>query len=130
MATLSAIGQAHRRTVGDRERARNLENENRGGVALSVEVENACQPSRRRETVNAWRERRATQIHATLCDIARHACQEIVRSGEISLSLSRDGISGVNLSSGWLPHRKPGDRGTRAHTHISADGSRAGIGDG
>ena len=66
VASCTAVDHADRRVAGRRERARHLENEDRGGVALSVESECSRQLRRRCRAIDSLRERLSTQVLASL----------------------------------------------------------------
>jgi len=72
MVTL--IDYVNQRAACGRERAPYLENEDRSGVALGVERECSRQLSRRRKTIDAWRERHSTQILTSQIVSAGLAC--------------------------------------------------------
>src|SRR5450759_3203528 len=66
VAILTAIDHLHNRATRGRERAHcRLENPDRIGVAHGVEIECSRQNKRPRGTIDAWRERKSTQILAT-----------------------------------------------------------------
>ncbi len=90
--TLTAIDHAHLRVACGRERAPDLENKLRIGVALGVESQRSRQGGRRRKAIDAWPKRESTQILTCQNGIARQACESIEGSGEVALSLLRDRI--------------------------------------
>jgi hypothetical protein len=93
------------------ERATYLEDPDRSGVALGIENEFARQLRRRRETIDARRERHSTQILTSQVDTACLAGQSIVRAGDVTLSASRNDITGVDRSCDRA-RREAGDRAT------------------
>ena len=62
VARRAAVDQGHRRAARGRQRAPDLENEDRGGVALGVERQGAGQLRRCGKTIDARRQREAAQI--------------------------------------------------------------------
>ena len=92
VAAVSAIDHGNRRVACRRERAPDLENELRIGVALSVESQHSRQLGRRRKSIDTRYERKSTQILSSQVEVGRSAREIVVRSGGIHLRLLRDRI--------------------------------------
>jgi hypothetical protein len=95
---------------------------------LGVECERSRQLSRRRKTIDASNECPSTKILTSQVAVARLACQNVVRRGDVTLSLERQRIGGVYRSSDHDSGGKARDRGAWADTQIAVNHTEAGIG--
>ena len=128
-ARITVIDHHHRRAAGGRDRAPDLENELRIGVALRVESQCSRQLGRSGKSIDTRRERQSTQILSSQVEVSRSAGEIVERDGDITLSLSRDRIGYVDRSRWRHDSRwKANDRATWADSQISGDDARAGIG--
>ena len=93
IAALSAVDQLNARGAGGGQRAADIEDEDRIGVALSIEREGPGQLSRGIEAIDARYERLASQVLTRQVLRDRHARQRIVGGRVVRLSLLCDCIA-------------------------------------
>jgi len=124
VALTAIVFKNNRRVACGRQRAPDLEKEERIRFALGVEIDRASQLCRRVKTIYSRRERNRTEIRTGQVAAAAWLRRgSSVCRGQIGLSLRRDSVPGVRrVWSIGRSRRKTSDSATRRNPHISIDG--------